>query len=213
MTRQASCLVWGVLVGVCALIPFAKAADKPAPQTDKDGWISLFDGKSFDGWKINENKDSWAIEEGCIVAKGPRSHLFYAGRDFKDFVFQADVMTEPGSNSGIFFHTKYQEEGWPAHGYESQVNVTHGDPVKTGSLYNTVKLMKTPAKDNEWWTQTITVKGKHVTVKVNDETVLEYDEPEAKEGTVKLGRGTFALQAHDPKSVVRFKNLKVKPLD
>jgi hypothetical protein len=204
---------FAVAASICVLIQTAVAEDKPAPKADKDGWITLFDGKTFDGWEINENKDSWAIEEGTIVAKGPRSHLFYTGRNFKNFEFQADVMTEPGSNSGIFFHTKFQPDGWPKQGYESQVNVTHGDPVKTGSLYNTVKLLETPAKDKEWWTQTIIVKDKHVTVKVNDKIVLEYDEPADKEGDLKLSEGTFALQAHDPKSVVHFKNLKVKPLD
>jgi hypothetical protein len=211
MTKQLSFIV--AAITLCTLVQTAVSAEKNAPQADKQGWISLFDGKTFDGWKINENKDSWSIEGGCLVAKGPRSHLFYTGRSFKNFEFKADVKTEPGSNSGIFFHTKFQPEGWPAQGYESQVNVSHGDPVKTGSLYNTVKLFETPAKDNQWWTQTITVKDKHVTVKVNDKTVLEYDEPADKEGLLKLSEGTFALQAHDPKSVVRFKNLMVKPLD
>ena len=188
------------------------AAKDDAAKAD-DGWVSLFDGKEFGEWKVNENPASWQIEDGCLVAKGPRSHLFYMGGPFKNFEFKADVMTTPGSNSGIFFHTKFQPDGWPAHGYESQVNVSHKDPVKTGSLYNTVKLMKTPAKDDQWWTQHIIVKDKHIVVKVDGKTVLEYDEPADKEGNVKLSEGTFALQAHDPMSVVRYKNLYVKPLD
>lgn len=195
------------LAVLLALVACAGAEDK----NDK-GWVSLFDGKSFGDWKANENTDSWKVEDGCLVAHGPRSHLFYMGGEFTNFEFKADVMTEPGSNSGIYFHTKYQESGWPSQGYESQVNVTHGDPVKTGSLYNTVKLLKTEAQDNKWWTQHIIVKGKHVTVKIDGKTVLEYTEPDGKEGTVKLSKGTFALQAHDPKSVVRYKNLYVKPL-
>ena len=211
MTKYACGIVLAIALGL--FVQMSAAADKAAPKPDKDGWITMFDGKSFDGWKKNENKDSWAIEDGCIVAKGPRSHLFYVGRDFKNFEFSADVKTEPGSNSGIFFHTKYQEEGWPTYGYESQVNVTHRDPVKTGSIYNTVKLMETPAKDNEWWTQTIIVKDKHVTIKVDGKTVIDWEEPEDKEGPLKLSEGKFALQAHDPMSVVRFKNIKVKPLD
>ena len=62
-----------------------------------------------------------------------------------DYILAYDVMTTPGSNSGIYVHTKFQETGWPAHGYESQVNVSHRDKVKTGSLYGVVKLFKTPA--------------------------------------------------------------------
>ena len=95
---------------------------------------------------------------------------------------------------------------------ECQVNNTHGDPVKTGSLYETKKIYKTAAQDNKWWTQEILVRGKRVIVKVDGETVLDYTEPEGKTGTVKLGKGLFALQAHDPKSEVQFKNIKVRPL-
>jgi hypothetical protein len=177
----------------------------------EEGWISLFNGKDLTGWKIAED-GPWEVKDGAIVVTGNRSHLF-TEKEFKNFEFKADVMTTPGSNSGIFFHTKFQEEGWPTQGYESQVNVTHKDPVKTGSLYNRVKLFKTPAKDNEWWTQEIIVKGRHVVVKINDETVIDYTEPEGATGNPSLGeKGSFALQAHDPKSVVYYKNIRVKPL-
>jgi len=186
-----------------AAIGFAE--NKP----DADGWIALFNGKDLSGWKASEGVE-WKVVDGCIVTPPKRSHLF-TEQEFVNFEFRADVMTEPGSNSGLYFHTKY-EDTWPSHGYESQVNNTHGDPVKTGSLYNTKKLLESAAKDNAWWTQTIIVQGKKITVKVNDKVVLEYEEPEQVEGTKRLSKGSFALQAHDPKSVVRYKNIKVKPL-
>jgi len=136
--------------------------DKSIKKAEKseDGWIKLFNGKDFSGWRISED-GKWKIEDGRIVANGPRSHLFTED-EFKNFIFKAEVKTTPGSNSGIYFHTEYQEEGWPEKGHESQVNVTHKDPVKTGSLYNVVKRFKTPAKDNEWWTQTVIVKGQQI---------------------------------------------------
>jgi hypothetical protein len=177
-----------------------------------DGWISLFNGKNFTGWKISDSKQAkWRVEDGMIVADGPRSHLFTV-REFKNFEFKAEVKTTPGSNSGIYFHTKYQESGWPAIGHEAQVNVSHGDPVKTGSVYGVVKLYETPAKDNEWWTQHIIVKGKNIVVKINGKTVIDYTEPEGVKGTRKLSKGSMALQAHDPKSVVYYRNLRIKPL-
>jgi len=188
------------------------AAGFAGAEEKEEGWISLFDGKSLDGWKINENPESWKVEDGAIVAQGERSHLFYTGRDFKNFEFTCDVQTTPGSNGGIFFHTRFQEEGWPAHGYESQVNNTHRDPVKTGSIYNTVKLFQSAAQDDKWWTQKITVQGKRVTVEIDGKKVIDYVEPDDKEGTVKLSEGAFALQAHDPKSVIRYKNIAVRPL-
>ena len=179
---------------------------------DKDGWISLFNGKNFDGWKIGDAKQGkWKIENGNIVANGPRSHL-YTIKEFKNFEFKAEVMTTPGSNSGIYFHTKYQEEGFPSTGYESQVNVSHGDPVKTGSLWGVVKLYETPAKDNKWWEQHIIVRGQNIVVKINGKTVLDYTEPKGVQGGRKISSGSFALQAHDPKSVIYYRKLRVKPL-
>jgi hypothetical protein len=188
------------------LTPFAGSAE------DKDGWISLFNGKNFDGWKIGDAKQGkWKIENGNIVANGPRSHL-YTIKEFKNFEFKAEVMTTPGSNSGIYFHTKYQETGFPNTGYESQVNVSHGDPVKTGSLWGVVKLYETPAKDNKWWEQHIIVRGQNIVVKINGKTVLDYTEPKGVQGGRKISSGSFALQAHDPKSVIYYRKLRVKPL-
>ena len=201
----------------CALT-FVHAADKKETASE-EGFVKIMDGKTFNGWKIAEEKaNSWKIEDGAFVAKGDRSHLFYVGdeKPFKDFELNVDVMTEPGSNGGIYFHTKWQESGWPKAGFECQVNVTHTDWKKTGSLYDIANLGVTPAKDNEWWTQHITVKGNKVTVRINDKVVLEYNEPAGaqagKDFMRKIDEGTFALQAHDPKSVVRFKNIRVKRL-
>ena len=184
------------------------------------GFKTIFDGKTFDGWKIGDEKaKSWRIEDGAFVAKGTRSHIFYVGdeKPFKDFEFKVDVMTEPGSNGGIYFHTKYQESGWPQAGFECQVNVTQADWIKTGSLYGLVNMALTPAQDNKWWTQHIIVKGNKVTVKIDGKTVLEYSEPKGavagKDFGRKLDSGTFAFQAHDPGSVIHYKNIRVKRLD
>jgi len=181
--------------------------------------ISLFDGKSLDGWKVNENQKSWSVEDGCIVCFGERSHLFYEGdrKPFKNFHFKAEVKTTPGSNSGIYFHTKYQEEGWPKYGYECQVNVTQKDPKKSSGLYAVKDVSDPGVKDNEWYTQEIIVEGKHVTLKLNGKTMVDYVEPDQKSAFSmnferRLGDGTFALQAHDPASKVYFRNLSVKRL-
>lgn len=197
----------------CTLLAVVAAAcQSNAAVAEEKGWIKLFNGKDFTGWTMSDKKQAkWKIEDGLIVANGPRSHLF-TNKQYKNFEFKAEVKTTKGSNSGIYFHTKFQDTGWPKQGYETQVNVTHRDPVKTGSIYNTVKLFKTPAKDNEWWEQHIIVRGKHVIVKINGKTVVDYTEPDDKKGTVKISKGSFALQAHDPKSVVYYRNLRVKPL-
>lgn len=183
------------------------------PAVAEDGWIDMFNGRDLSGWKLNEG-DGIHVEDGMIVISGERAHLFYTEREFKDFVFEADVKTTPGSNSGIYFHTKYQDEGWPAQGHEIQVNISHTDPVKSGSLYNRVKLYSAPAKDNEWYRCRITVKGKTVRTEINDKVLYEYVEPPGVTGDPQIGEGgLMALQAHDPKSVVYYRNLRIKPLD
>ena len=210
MRRVASLLCAAVLVAAWGWAGAAKVSG-----ADEEGFVTIFDGKSMNGWKINESPESWKFQDGMLIANGGRSHCFYVGDDkpFVNFELKVDVQTKPGSNGGIFFHTKYQDKDWPKIGYESQVNNTFTrDPQKTGGLYNTVKVLEPPAKDNVWWTQTITVKGKHVTVKIDDKTVVDFDEPENQPGTVKLGSGTFALQAHDPGSTVMYKNIRVKRL-
>jgi 3-keto-disaccharide hydrolase len=186
----------------------------------EDGFTPLMDGKSFDGWKMaEENQGTWKIEDGAFVAHGNRCHLFYVGdqQPFKNFDLKVEVMTEPSSNGGIYFHTKYQTEGWPKGGFECQVNNTHSDWIKTGSLYGLVNIANSPAQDRKWWTQEIIVKGRSVTVLVDGKRVFEYTEPlgaePGKDFERKLNQGTFALQGHDPGSTVRYRNIRVKSLD
>ncbi len=186
-----------------------------------NGWISLFDGKSLNGWKVGDHAGTFTVENGTIIAHGPTAHLFYVGdvnnHRFKNFEFSAKVMTEPGSNSGIYFHTEYQEKGWPAKGYEVQVNNSHTDWRRTGSLYAVQDVKEVLVKDKEWFTEQIKVQGKHVVIKINDQTVVDYTEPDQVQRPVDmagrvLSSGTFALQGHDPNSKVYFKDIEVKPL-
>jgi hypothetical protein len=185
----------------------------------EDGFTSLMDGKSFDGWKkAEENPNTWKLEDGAFVAHGERCHLFYVGdgKPFKNFDLKVEVMTEPNSNGGIYFHTKYQANDWPRGGFECQVNNTHSDWKKTSSLYDVVNIAQSPAQDRKWWTQEIIVKDRTVTVIIDGKKVFEYTEPVgAQAGTFerKLSEGTFALQGHDPKSTIRYKNIRVKRLD
>ncbi|WP_018611495.1 3-keto-disaccharide hydrolase [Segetibacter koreensis] len=208
------------LISFCSIALFLISSSAFAQQPG--GWISLFDGKSLDNWKVGQNAATFTVENGSIVAHGETAHLFYMGdvknHDFKNFEFKADVMTTPGSNSGIYFHTQYQESGWPSKGYEVQVNNSHTDWRRTGSLYSVQDVKEVYVKDNVWFTEYIKVEGKRVIIKINDKTVVDYTEPENVQRPADMaGRvisdGTFALQGHDPKSKVYFKNIMVKPLN
>lgn len=190
----------------------------------QDGeWHALFDGQSLDGWTASENKDSVKVVDGeLVVGGGERSHVFYTGEvgdhDFKNFQLKLKVKAEPKSNSGVYVHTKYQETGWPEQGYEVQVNNAGDDPRKTGSLYGVVDVTESPAKDGEWFDYLITVEGNHITAAVNGEQVVEFtdtgdDMPHLKEFPGrKVSSGTIALQAHDPASVVYYKDIQIKLL-
>lgn len=202
------------------LLSFVASAATVLAAELEPGFVPLFDGKTFNGWKMAvENTNTWKIEDGALVTRGDRCHLFYVGdpKPFKNFELRVDVMTERNANGGIYIHTRYQERDWPKHGFETQVNNTHSDWKKTGSIYDVANVGTSAARDNEWWTQTVIVQGNRITVKVNDKVVVEYTEPPGaqprKDFTRKIDEGTFALQAHDPKSVVRFKNIRVKRLD
>jgi type 1 glutamine amidotransferase len=200
-----------------SLVYFKNIAVRSLP--DDTGWVSLFNGKNLDGWKPSENQGTFTVKDGELVVHGDRSHLFYVGpvnsANFKDFEFTADVKTTKGSNSGIYFHTAYQQTGWPDKGYECQVNTTHSDRKKTGGLYGVQDVVdNAPSKDDQWFNYYIKVQGKHVLIKIDGKTTVDWTEPDDwKQTGRKIGQGTFAIQGHDPKSLVYFKNIKVRPLD
>jgi hypothetical protein len=221
--RNAHSWMLTLVVLFLGAIPAAAASEADAPQPDEDGWYSIFNGKDLTGWKkAEENQDTIKVVDGEIVIKGERCHLFYDGpvndANFKNFEWKCEVLTKPHANSGMYFHTKYQRRGFPRTGIEVQVNNSHSDPIRTGSLYGAKNIMNdSPAKDNEWFTQHVIVEGRKVTVKVNDKVVNEFEEqdpPQRRrsfEGNV-LGSGTFALQGHDPGSEVHYRKIAVKPL-
>ncbi len=185
-----------------------------------DGWVSIFDGKTLNGWKLtDESPSTFSVQDGAIVVAGPRAHLFYEGpvnnHNFKNFEWKAQVKTTPGSNSGMFIHTAYQPSGWPSKGYEIQVNQSHTDWRKTGSVYGLQDVKEVFVKDDEWYTEHIIVQGKNVTIKVNDKIINNYTEPDSVSNgasTKKLSSGTVALQGHDPKSKVYYKDIMIKVL-
>lgn len=192
----------------------------------EDGWTSMFNGKDLSGWKSNEEVPGvFTVEDGNLKVSGGRAHIFFVGADgnakFKNFEFKAKFMTTPGANGGIYIHTAYQEKGWPEKGYECQVNATHTDRKKTGGLYAVQDVLdNAPNKDNVWSDYYIKVEGKHITIKIDGKTTVDWTQPDDWDPTKSLkgmpGRslseGTIAIQGHDPKSVTFYKDLEIKPL-
>ena len=190
-----------ILVAAC----ISTAAAQTAPVPGKDGWISMFDGKTLDGWKANENPGSWKAVDGAIVGDGPASHLFWMERECEDCEFRAEVKLNHSGNSGMYLRTAFGP-GFPK-GYEAQVENTSPDPQKTGSLYGICKVTEQLIQDDTWWTQDITIKGNHVVIKVNGKTVTDCDDPQSR-----YTKGYLALQQHNAGSIVMYRNLMMRPL-
>jgi hypothetical protein len=184
-------------------------------------WVELFDGKSLTGWKTSESPNSFRVEDGQLIIEGPRAHLFYDGpvgdHNFKDFEVTATVKTYPGANSGLYVCTEFLTNDWPKQGYEIQVNNSHTDWRRTASLYNVVDVAERFVQDEEWFELNVRVQGNHIVTKINGVTVVDYTQPanplRNKGQELRLVKaGTIAIQAHDPKSKVAYKSIKVRSL-
>ena len=199
------------ILSIPLLLTMATAV--PAQQVEK-GFVSLFDGKTLEGWKINEAPEAFSVHEGAIKANGNRCHLFYQGPvnqgKFKDFELRLDVMTLKNSNGGVFIHTVFQNDGWPS-GYEIQVNNTQEDVQKSGGLYNTVPNA-VPFKDDVWMKYVIIVKNGKVKVSVDGKELVNH-KPEPDQSKLLPDGGTIAIQSHDPGSTTMYKNIRIKLLD
>jgi hypothetical protein len=168
-----------------------------------DGWISMFDGKTLEGWKSEVNPESWSVRDGAIVGEGPKSLLYWMQVEHEDCEFKAEVKINDGGNSGIFFRKGFGPRG--AKGYEAQINSTHQDPKKTGSLYNFQNIYENLVPPDTWFTLHVIARANHIIIQVNEKTVVDYVD---EKNTYK--KGFIALQQHHQGNVVMFRKLMMK---
>lgn len=209
---------------------------------DAEGFTSLFNGENLEGWTSSEDApESFLVEDGALVCRGGKAHIYYTGgvgrSDFKNFELKLKVKTMAEANSGVYFHTRYQKDGWPKIGFEAQVNSRHKDPRKTGSLYGIVNMWvqpeeedkfvskmsdkpevfiareAAPSTDGEWFDYHISVVDKTITIKVDGVITVQWTQPEFWLSNKRVGHGTFAFQAHDPTCEVFYKDIRVKVLE
>ncbi len=208
------------LLAVPALVVLAlqsSAVDqKTAKKADDNGWVQLFNGKDLTGWKVYpKGTGQWKVENGILIGSGPQSHLFSERGDYENFIFRVEAKINDHGNSGQYSRTKFGP-GFPK-GYEAQINSTHRDPIRTGSLYPSFKITpedrakitvtKQLHKPDEWFTQEVTMIGNHIIIKVNGKTTVDWKDPNNT-----YTKGHFALQQHDPGTVVQFRKIEVKEL-
>ena len=220
--RPARCYTLRTMPTTLRLLPLLLAAVMQQGAIEP-GWTELFNGKDFTGWKVSGNQDTFKIQDGALVANGPVAHAFYDGpfmnHAFRNFELKVDVMTRKGSNGGIYVLTEFQPTGFPSKGFEIQVNNSHTDRVRTGSLYHVSDVLDdSPARDDQWFTEHIIVQGDTFTININGKQVVKWTQPAdwngGREGAGRriTGPGTIALQGHDPNSTVLYRNIKVKRL-
>ncbi len=202
-----------VLAAGMMLLP-AQADDKK----DDSGWVQLFNGKDLTGWKTHpKDKAKWEVKDGILIGSGPAGHLFSERGDYQNFRYRMEAMINDHGNSGQYFRAQFGPS-FPK-GYEAQINATHSDPIRTGSLYPAfnpklsaeekakILVMKRLHEPNEWFTQEVIAEGNHIIIKVNGKTTVDFVD---KNNTFK--KGHFAIQQHDPGTVIKVRKVEVEEL-
>jgi hypothetical protein len=197
----------------------------PVPPVRKveAGFVSLFNGKDLTGWKTGAAPDTFKVDRGMVVANGVAGpgHLFYDGpvgnHAFQDFDLKLDAVARYRSNGGVYVMTEFQPTGFPSIGFEVQVNNSHTDRVRTGSLYHVSDVSNIPAKDDEWMPMEIMARGHVITITVKGVEVVHWTQPPDWQtnydtASRKIAPGTIAFQAHDPYSTTAYANIRMKLL-
>ncbi|HJZ56856.1 MAG TPA: DUF1080 domain-containing protein [Gemmataceae bacterium] len=234
------------MLSAASVVALIVALPAPADdKKSDDGWISLFNGKDLTGWRMfpnpnpgqikkitpkevggkvvgyeGETKDDktvplWTVKDGTLIGSGPHSHLFTEKDDYTDFHYRVEAKINDKGNSGQYFRTEFGAD-FPK-GYEAQINATHADPIRTGSLYpagslgkykDKITVMNTaPHKADEFFVQEVIAEGNHIQIIVNGKKTIDFTDPDNT-----YTKGCFALQGHDPGTVVTFKKVEWKPI-
>jgi Domain of Unknown Function (DUF1080) len=197
----------------------AANAGKEPVQLEADGFVPLFNGKDLIGWKTHRKQPgNWRVVNGILTGSGPAASYLYTERDdYKDFHLRVEAQINNGGNSGLYFRTVFGPQV-PANnpsfplGYEAQINGTHRDPNKTGSLYAgasgaVVSVRESPVPPGQWFTQEVIAEGNHIIIKVNGKTTADYTDDKRL-----FTRGHLALQQHNPQTVAEFRKIEIKEL-
>ena len=199
------------------VLGLSASAATAADEKDKGGWVSLFDGKTLSGWTALELRGQgtshWDVKDGVIVGSGEPSMLFSPQGHYKNFRYRAEVKINDQGNSGMYVRTAKKASF--TDGYEIQINSTHRDPIKTGSVYTMVHIYKQIVPPDTWFTQQVEVVDRnyrgqvvpHIKVWVNDELLYEY-----LDHTKSFRQGHFAFQQHDPGSRIEIRKVEVMEL-
>lgn len=201
--------------------------DIAATEKDADGFVSMFDGKSFNGWEGNSKR--WRIEDGVIVGgsltKGGASEYLCNARDYTNFEMRLQwKATKAGTNDvngGIQIRTTRIKNNSQVTGYQADIGTLRGylSGKFWGCLFDNARRNKILAGDpdaNEkvvkfdgWNDYVIRCEGPRIQLWLNGTQTVDYTEADKK---IPL-TGTIGLQIHSgPPMEMRYRNIKIKEL-
>jgi hypothetical protein len=173
---------------------FGQKVNKLTGKEKKAGWILLFNGKDFTGWRQcngSEMPKNWIIEENAMKVftgegkkpgQGSNGDIIYSSKKFKNFELSIDWKTEKMGNSGIFYNVR-EVPGKAIYYAAPEVQILDNVDATdnkiashlAGSLYDMLPAdPKTVKPAGEWNTIVISVKDGKVTHTQNGVKVCEY---------------------------------------
>lgn len=211
---------WFALALLTAATGILMAAGS-ATAADKDGFVTLFNGKDLQGWKTTGN---WYVEGDGVLAIKPRpgesgwqrydAYLWHS-KEYGDFVLDLEFKLPPGGNSGVFFRVGDVKDPVET-GFEIQILDSHGkaDDKLThhdnGGLIRTAAPTKNASKPaGEWNRMIVTAQGQHLKVELNGQQIMDVNLAQTA-GKDKPARGAVGLQDHG--LPLWFRNIRIKEL-
>ena len=170
------------------------------------GWITLFDGKSLDGWdQVGES--NWRVEDGAIVVDkmaGKEAGYLVSKNSYKNFVVRVEFWPSDNANSGIYFRCLDPKRITDRTCYEANIFDQRQDPsYGTGAITRYVEVNPMPKAGGKWNTYEVTANGRDITVVLNGQMTAKLRNGMFDEGPIVLQHGAGA---------VKFRKVEVKPL-
>jgi hypothetical protein len=210
---------------ICAS-PLLAVAQTKADKNDEKGFVSLFDGKTLNGWKlVRGHGPGYVVKDNTIVCPKDGGGNLYTEKEYANFVFRFEFRTEPGGNNGVGIRAPF--EGDAAYqGMEIQIlddgHEMYKGKIKSeqhhGSVYDVIPARTGFLKPaGEWNTEEITAQGSRIRVVLNGVIILDADLNMVREDAVlkkhpglKRTSGHVGFLGHG--SLVEFRNIRIKPL-
>jgi len=201
-----------IVIAALLLAPGLLLAGEEAEQ----GFVSLFDGKTLDGWE-GAPPGCYVAEHGMLVCTRRHSKMLFTTKDYADFVFRFEFRQQPRTpgNNGIALRSPL---GCKI--IEIQMYNDHHPSAKKlkpyqlhGSIYGVVPAKTGHLKQpGEWNSQEIFVQARRIRVTLNGAVIAEADMAKVAGGKrFRRAKGRIAFCGHHNR--IEFRNLRIKELD